>query len=45
MILQSGNTPLHVAMIAQRNKDVIETFTKAGANVNAINNLSYYQAS
>ena len=47
ILLQSGNTPLHVAAAAAEtsgrdNEQVVEILIKAGADVHATNKVSYY---
>ena len=44
-ILQSGRTPLHEAASWGSNEQVVETLIKAGAGVNATDEVSYYQSS
>ena len=47
ILLQSSSTPLHVAVAAaaaswRSNKQVIEILVKAGADINATDEVSYY---
>ena len=41
ILLQSGSTPLHAAS-RRGNEQVIETLIKAGADVNATDEVSFY---
>ena len=40
---QSDRTPLHEAASHQRNEQVVEILLKAGADVNSVDKVSYYQ--
>lgn len=45
IILQSGSTPLHKAVKSMSsNEQVVEMLIKAGADVNVVNKVNYYQA-
>ena len=43
IILQFGRAPIHLASF-RGNAKCIETLIKAGADVNGVDNVSYYQA-
>ena len=44
LFLQSGRTPLHEATSHKWNAQVVETLVKEGANGNAVDKVSCYQA-
>ena len=45
IIHQSGQTPLHLAASTKSNEQVVETLLKAGADLNFVDKVSYYQVS
>ena len=44
IVYQSGETPLHKAASKKSNEQVVEILIKAGADLNIVNEVSYYQA-
>ena len=41
-ILQSGRTPLHEATSRKSNDQIVDSLVKAGANVNVVDEVSYW---